>query len=646
MLTLTINGNVIPIPENFSMRLTWKSPVCDFEKIPAGYGLGLSLPINEHTRTLFGNPERFTKYRNGNDQKFPGFEVRFSGCLLMSGTLSIIGVSKDAYDANLIDQVGILSEKEQERDILEISKFAEELEFDNKAVYDPDTDPYCLFPIANQSFFDGKGVMINRTVSVPDPNRPGKTTNETYELELMSFLFNKSVQGIINKKETDGSTKLMQSTINLRNLEQKDNTYETGNVSVVTPMFFLNYVILQTLKFNGYHIIQNKLADDSVLKKICIYNNYDITDMNFSQTGEIIGIAYKPDIAGDLIWLDTNGAEITTSIKNSISIKIFSYIRWIENLKVIPKNSLPKIKVAELLLSTQNLFNVCYHFLPNNTINVFSRDDIISGVATDLNDYFLGVWTIGANKNVALKFVREHDNGDLFFSGEYTDLSDRRNDILDPVEDYAQLSLIANAHEGDIRFVSSVNAFYEYKWITNSETDTQTLDSSYYDTFGWEKVSIGLQNGYYLYGREEVEEIKSSWSSTWGIDNGFGQMATVRQQGNLNAWKSTRQVFSPRLLIQDIDGSNGSNETSELSFEYEKKDIGILAKYWKFWNPFWANRLPITGDFDLPVNILWYLIRNICDKCRTREGEFLIEEMSCEIYVDRIGVTEIKGYKV
>ena len=46
MLSLTLNGNNIPLSVDFSMQLTWKSPVCDFEKIPAGYGLGISFPIN------------------------------------------------------------------------------------------------------------------------------------------------------------------------------------------------------------------------------------------------------------------------------------------------------------------------------------------------------------------------------------------------------------------------------------------------------------------------------------------------------------------------------------------------------------------------------------------------------------------------
>ena len=120
MLTLTLNNNPIPLPVGFSMQLTWKSPVCDFEKIPSGYGLGISIPINEYTRPMFGNPERFAKQRSGSVQKYPGFEIRFSGVLLMAGTLVINNVTgsgtESSYEASLIDQVGILGEKEQERD--------------------------------------------------------------------------------------------------------------------------------------------------------------------------------------------------------------------------------------------------------------------------------------------------------------------------------------------------------------------------------------------------------------------------------------------------------------------------------------------------------------------------------------------------
>ena len=131
MLTLTLNNDVIPLPVGFSMQLTWKSPVCDFEKIPSGYGLGISLPINEYTRPLFGNPERFAKQRTDSVQKYPGFEIRFSGVLLMAGTLVIDATTcsgtENSYEASLIDQVGMLGEKEQQRNILDIPAFSEEI---------------------------------------------------------------------------------------------------------------------------------------------------------------------------------------------------------------------------------------------------------------------------------------------------------------------------------------------------------------------------------------------------------------------------------------------------------------------------------------------------------------------------------------
>lgn len=105
------------------------------------------------------------------------------------------------------------------------------------------------------------------------------------------------------------------------------------------------------------------------------------------------------------------------------------------------------------------------------------------------------------------------------------------------------------------------------------------------------------------------------------------------------------QAFSPRLLIY-AGNNQGGNETDTFSLDYEKTGKGILPTFWKYWNPFWANRLEVSGSFDFPVNVLRHLIYNICNKYRTREGEFLIGEMSCDIYVDRIGETEIKGFKV
>ena len=631
------------------MQLTWKSPVCDFEKIPSGYGLGISIPINEYTRPMFGNPERFAKQRSGSVQKYPGFEIRFSGVLLMAGTLVINSTSgsgtESSYEASLIDQVGMLGEKEQQRDILDISAFSKLTPWVSSTNYNPEEHKFCCFPIMNHSFFKDKGIIIKRSTTVPDWERPGKTKTEDYDDEVMSYLFNKTTKRYINNL-VGGMVQMETSTIDLQILTQKDNTYETGKVTVVSPFFFLNYVIKEALKDNGFHIAENFLEDDDQLKNLCIYNNYDITTTKYAQTGEIL---YQPQIVGT----DELGDIVLIDQPFSVGIKLYSYLRSYFSITldenhipqpgcwVTPKNHLPKMKVGDLILSTQNLANVCFHFLPDNTVNILSRESILTGEAIDLDPYFLGIWDIGEQKKVALKFIREHDSNDLVFADRFNDLSDRKSDIREPVADWAEMNAITDAVEGDIRHMTSNNTFYEFKWITQEKVNGMTREGDTTDVLGWEEISIGLQNGWHEYGREEVEEIKSSWSACLGNH----QLTLVNQQGNMNTWKAKAQAFSPRLMINN-PGNSGGTQNANFSFEYEKQETGILPKYWKNWNQFWSERLPVSGDFDLPVNVLRHVIYNICSKYRTREGELLIEEMSCELFIDRIGVTEIKGFKV
>jgi hypothetical protein len=625
MLTLSLNNQQIPVPRDFSMRLTWKSPVCDFEKIPSGYGLGLSFPINEYTRSIFGNPERFTKYRAGNDQKFPGFEVRFGGVLLMAGTLSITSSSKEAYEATLIDQVGVLGEKEQERDILEFPEFAEEIPWENSADFSPDDSPYCCFPFRNPFFFKDKGFLVSTT----------DEENDNKEVELLRYVFNNSANSIINKLAPGGTVNLVTEPIEI--LGFQDYSYSLQTMSVVSPFFFLNYIIRKALKSNLFYLENTCLETDPVLKMLCIYNNFDIT-INSYDTSEEFETIVRVD------YDDTGKA---FAYHTTVSKQITSFTRTY-GPTIVAKNHLPKLKLGELLASTQNLLNLVFFFKPNNTVDVLSREAIISGAAIDLDAYFLGQWAIDEKKKVALKFVWEPDDNDFIFSERFTDLSDRRADIKPSVALWDDLPFIINPTEGEIRFLEYHKVFAEYKWSTVSEKDPETLREFSKDVLGWTELSIGWQNGWYNYGREEIEEIKTAWSTcygTWHFEVVTDRTTSVNQPGNMNTWKAKQQAFSPRLLLYNGNNS-GTNENHELALDWEKPEKGILAKYWKLWNPFWANRLPVTGEFDLPVNMLRHLIYNICSKYRTREGEFLIEEMSCEIYIDRIGTTEIKGFKV
>jgi hypothetical protein len=632
MLSLTLNGNNIPLAIDFSMQLTWKSPVCAFDKIPGSFGLGITFPINEFTRTLFGFPERFAKYRTNSNQKFPGFEIRFGGVLLMAGTLTITNASATSYEASLIDQVGVLGELEQERDLLDIPVFSQEIDWVGSPNYTPDQHPYCAFPIVNHGFFTDKGLTVKRTVYENGPEGV-KPTNETYDVEVMSYLFNKTAACRVNNLFLGTYIQMQESLISLQILTEKHNTYDAGKVTVVTPFFFLNYVIKEALKDNDFHIGLNFLNEDAELRKLCIYNNYDITITQYLQTGELI---FQDQVVGR----DQSGMIVMIDMPHSVGVKLYSYDRSYV-YQLIPKNHLPKMKVGDLILSTQNLANVCFHILPDNSVNILSREKILTGQAIDLDQFFLGVWEIGEQKNVALKFVRDHDSNDLVFAERFNDLSDRKADIKPPVSDWTGLWAIDSPAEGEIRLMRSSNTFYQYKWITQEKVNGATMASDTTDVLGWEEISIGLQNGWHEFGRDEVEEIKSSWSSCYGNE----QLTLVNQQGNMNTWKAKVQAFSPRLLISNGNNAGGT-QNANFSFEYEKENTGILPVYWKNWNRFWSNRLAVSGDFDLPVNVLRHVIYNICSKHRTREGEFLIEEMSCELFVDRIGTTQIKGFKV
>jgi hypothetical protein len=642
MLSLTLNGNIIPLPVSFSMQLTWKSPVCAFDKIPGSFGLGISFPINEYTRAMFGFPERFAKYRpstgsvNGTYQKYPGFEIRFGGVLLMAGTLTITSASETVYEASLIDQVGVLGELEQERNLLDIPAFSHQIDWVQSTNYNPDEHCYCCFPIMNHSFFTDKGLVVKREITVPDWDRPGKTKTEVYDEQLMSYLFNKTTGRYINKL-TGGLVQMEQSQINLTNLTQKNNTYDSGKVTVVSPFFFLTYVIREALKDNNFHILTNAMDEDSQLRNLCIYNNYDITVTQYLQTGEIIYQSIPDRKPASGIGGEIGGVEM---LYTSAGAKLYSYIRSYGDW-VTAKNHLPKMKVGDLILSTQNLCNVCFHFLPDNTVRILSREKILTNPAIDLDQYFLRVWEIGEQKNVTLKFTREHDKDDLVFAERFNDLSDRKGYIKEPVTNWNNMWDIENPMEGEIRLMTSNNTYYEYRWITQEKINEATKTSDTSDVLGWEEISIALQNGWYEFGREQVEEIKTSWSGCLGND----QLTLVNQQGNMNTWKAKTQAFSPRLLINNPNNLGGT-QNANFSFEYEKAVTGILPVYWKNWNRFWANRLSVSGEFDLPVNVLRHLIYNICSKYRTREGEFLIEEMSCELFIDRIGVTQVKGFKV
>ena len=125
-----------------------------------------------------------------------------------------------------------------------------------------------------------------------------------------------------------------------------------------------------------------------------------------------------------------------------------------------------------------------------------------------------------------------------------------------------------------------------------------------------------------------------------------GQELTALQAGNVNALRSLWSDFSLRLFYY-IGARTGStvHGASQASLNWEG-EYGLFEKRWKRWSRFWANRVPVEADFDLPLGVLDQVRRNITSRFRTEQGDFIIGEMETEIGVDRIGKTRIKGFKL
>ena len=636
MFTLTLNNRPIPLPADFSMHITVKSPLTCFDKIPSSYAVGLTFPINDFTESIFGNPDRFEKRRTDNDQKFPGMEARMDGMLLMRGELTIYNTSTGKYEGNLVNQIGVLGESEQERSLLDFLVFKQQTAWVNSANYNPATHPFCCFELSNPYFFKDRGRVVNLTEPLVEYTIPGLPVDETNQTEILTYAFERTSHRTVNKLNTNKTVKLITTPINIT----FDN-WKTAQLSVVSPFLFLNKIITEALREVNFFVTNNAISDSADLKNLCIYNNFDIT-RNLAQLIDTGKYGFRDSLVYKFYGDYDDGGEWVTE-KVRYAIKQEGYRRYYP-ASFRTNVLLPKMKLGELIMSTQNYFNLCFDPKPNNTIEIHQRDAIITGEAFDLSKYLIDKWYPGEKKKVALRFTSEKDKKDLVFEERFNDISERVNDIKEPVETWDELIALHDPEpeEGDIRWVNESNCFYEYRELTVSEVDPGTLADFNHVEIGWEEFSIGFQDAWYEYGREEVEEIKTAWSAVYGIWP-FGNLAI--QKGEMNERRSAEQSFGPRLMV--YQGNNKGGFRSEtMSLDYDAEGIGILDKFWKFWNPFWANRLPVYAKFDLPVNMLWYLIWNICKKYRTREGEFIIDQLDFDVDLQKISDVEVKAYKV
>jgi hypothetical protein len=368
------------------------------------------------------------------------------------------------------------------------------------------------------------------------------------------------------------------------------------------------------------------LVDDPIfgflnpLKNLMVYNNFNIMKQILTTKLETV-------------WVFSN--ELFMYIP--VGVKEITEIEWAINTFNV-KDLLPKIKLKDFILDTQNFLNFAFHFKDDNTLDIVDREKIIDQDPVDIDKYQVGEWHTGDQMDVTLKFISQYDKDDSMFGDDFQDLSDRLQDFGDMVDTYEELLEIEDPQIGELRLVRRENRVYEYKWQIISTEDLLRYEEQI-DALGWEFIANGPQP-FYFGDSPEIEEIKTGLStlSRRSGDLGFSWNHVALQKGNIELSKTAWNDFTFRLMC-DMD----IFKSESLNWE---GPAGLFQRRWKKFAPFWKNRLPVTGEFDFPVGVLSFMKNNITSKFMTREGAFLIKDMEVEISLYHIGKTKIEGFKL
>lgn len=633
MLGYYINNKPLAIEAQSSVRIIHYNPACFFDEIPGDVALGIEMPNNEINAAILGNPERFAKYSMSSTREFPGFQIRFSGKTLISGTLIIQSADKDSYSGWCRNNVGNLGKAHRDKYIYDIPAFMQNKTFVNKANYNPLTDPYGCPTHYNPDFFRDKGHVVNLTKKVPNPDyvdlswwqdlwneQQPAYIDEPYKVEAFTEAFRRSAAYFVNHLNPDNTVQAIGSTALIKR-------FETDLfVNVISPMLFLNFILEMLFRDAKFFIDKNAIADSPDMQKLILYNNFDITKVEFTTkfiTETLPGVETDDYIIQSVTYTVGSVQDITRSYDGT-----FRY-----------RDLLPKIKLRDFILSIQNLLNVCFQFHDDGKVDVIDREAAIEAVPIDVDKYLVNGWNIGERKDVTLKFLFNHDNDDSMFSEKWIDIDDRRLNEKDPVETADDLELVENPEFGEIRYIIQSNTYAEYTWMVEPQIDPARGDEVPVNIIGWKHLSTGFQNGFFNRHKNEEEQIKTDFSSLFG-----DQTAWTLHKGNMETIKLAYENFTPRLMFY-LGNNQAKSETANLALDWEKKDKGLLAKRWSKWNRFWAQRHPVSTDAAFSINMLDYVARNITNRFRCREGDFIIETIETEFKLESIGDTKITGYK-
>ena len=263
-MTPFLNKKPIAVDQDFSVRMSWINPACFFDKIPGNAGLGIEIPVNEYTRAVFGNPERFEKYSQASDRKFPGFELRAKGVLIEAGTLVITDANSERYSGWLQSELGVMGEAQRDKFIPDLD-WKEDVELEYKSSFDPETDEFCLVKIKNEHFWQGKGAHGN--IIIEFENDDQETDEREEYVNYLEDSFMNVNDSTINEVPADYIESL------------PPGQHDPNIGQVVSPYMFFTYLVKEALRLNRFYIREHPFEQIHAAKYLAVYNNYNIFDI-------------------------------------------------------------------------------------------------------------------------------------------------------------------------------------------------------------------------------------------------------------------------------------------------------------------------------------------------------------------------------
>ncbi len=153
MLEFFLNDKPFLLDRAKSVRMTHQNPACNVKDFPGDITVGIDIPANDVNNALLGYPGMFENNTKTSTREYPGFHIRYSGVLLMGGTLIITNTTPEQYSGWLRSDVGNLGEEHRERNVNQSESFNVAKSFVNKADYNPLTDDYACPRVYNTEFF-------------------------------------------------------------------------------------------------------------------------------------------------------------------------------------------------------------------------------------------------------------------------------------------------------------------------------------------------------------------------------------------------------------------------------------------------------------------------------------------------------------